>query len=177
MTLHPVKKSIITIKIYSIQEFLYGKGGQFKKKWDYFFRKLTEKNFEKKYWWLGWLTFKAKDIVLVASDGIWDNLTNTSIKNIIRTEYNNGSGPREIAQLLVNAAIEAGIKPDDTACVVAFVLLLPTFGLWRSLASGGLWPPAVFSLRRSLASAVFGLRRSLASGGLWPPAVLGLRRS
>ena len=70
----------------------------------------------------GVVKVQANDVVIVASDGISDNISEVSMKNIIRTEYYKGAGPKKIAGLLVDTAIRSNIKPDDVSCVIAFVV-------------------------------------------------------
>ena len=58
------------------------------------------------------------DIVVIASDGVADNLNECYMKNLIRMELFKGSGPKDVARLLVEKAISANMKPDDTSCVI-----------------------------------------------------------
>ena len=61
------------------------------------------------------------DIVLLASDGVSDNLYDTELKTIVANAWFQGMSPYETSVSIVAKAIEAGRKPDDVSVVVAYV--------------------------------------------------------
>ena len=61
------------------------------------------------------------DIIAMGSDGISDNLSTGAMKNIISERYFSGDGPKLIAEAIAGDALRAGLKPDDTTIIVAFL--------------------------------------------------------
>ena len=61
------------------------------------------------------------DIIAMGSDGISDNLSTGAMKKIISERYFSGDCPKVIAEVIAGDALRAGLKPDDTTIIVAFV--------------------------------------------------------
>jgi len=62
------------------------------------------------------------DIVIIATDGLWDNLTNDHILCIIKDEMlSSHLNPKQLAMKLVDAAKTSFVKPDDVTAVVGIV--------------------------------------------------------
>jgi len=63
------------------------------------------------------------DIVIIATDGLWDNLTNDNILSIIKDELmlNSNLNTKQLAVKLVDAAKISYVKPDDITAVVGIV--------------------------------------------------------
>ena len=61
------------------------------------------------------------DIVVIASDGVTDNVSSNHMKERVTTGFDNDETPYKIAHDLVVSAVQANKKPDDTSAVVAFV--------------------------------------------------------
>lgn len=70
---------------------------------------------------------KSGDLILCASDGVWDNLTDEELAKIVAENPVRGvfkSGHKELSKLaerVVNESIDSGRKPDDVTVVVARV--------------------------------------------------------
>jgi len=66
------------------------------------------------------------DIIILASDGLWDNIPNCHQSNsdlaVLVTELDaRGASPSDIAQVLVETAVSYYLKPDDITVVVGKV--------------------------------------------------------
>lgn len=73
------------------------------------------------------------DLVILATDGLWDNLMNDDVLRVVLSLYSSPSRPRDsqgivlplapsdIAKRLVEEAYRMNLKPDDITCVVGFV--------------------------------------------------------
>lgn len=73
------------------------------------------------------------DLIILATDGLWDNLMNEDVLKVVHSMHVNPARPRdsqgivlplnptEIARRLVEEAYRMNIKPDDISCVVARV--------------------------------------------------------
>ena len=57
----------------------------------------------------------------MGTDGISDNLSAGTMKKIISERYFLGDGPKAIAEVIAGDALRAGLKPDDTTVIAAFV--------------------------------------------------------
>jgi len=71
------------------------------------------------------VTCKVNDIVIVASDGFWDNMDNEKIERTImkwKSYCPNGVMPHKLAWILGDKAIRTGSKNDDITIVVAQIL-------------------------------------------------------
>ena len=66
-------------------------------------------------------TLEVHDVVIVASDGVWDNISHSSICAILMKVWEQRLSPFCAAQRIVYEAIDANVKPDDVGCYVAFV--------------------------------------------------------
>ena len=68
---------------------------------------------------------RPNDTVIVYSDGVYDNLGQAEILNIIGDAYNAWAherrSPGDVAAQIVKAALRSSTKPDDTTCVVAYI--------------------------------------------------------
>jgi len=72
-------------------------------------------------------TVQHGDIIVLASDGLWDNIPNCHEQNsdlsILITELDNrGASMANIAQVLVETALSYYVKPDDITVVVGKVI-------------------------------------------------------
>ena len=61
------------------------------------------------------------DIIVMGSDGLWENLPGNDLLVNIRKAIDRGDDPYSVAEKLVRTAIGAGIKEDDVSCAVGFV--------------------------------------------------------
>jgi serine/threonine protein phosphatase PrpC len=63
------------------------------------------------------------DLVIIATDGLWDNITTDQILRIIKNEVslNTRTNTKELAVKLVEAAYKSYVKPDDITAVVGIV--------------------------------------------------------
>lgn len=61
---------------------------------------------------------QAASIVVVASDGVWDSLSQTRVSDLVIEAFGKQQDPREVSERLVQAAKEAG-SGDDITVVVA----------------------------------------------------------
>jgi protein phosphatase PTC7 len=72
------------------------------------------------------------DIVVLATDGLWDNLMNDDVLRVVRsylspTQYRDSQGsvrpfnPTEVAQKLVEEAYRMNLKPDDITAIVGVI--------------------------------------------------------
>lgn len=62
-----------------------------------------------------------KAIIVMASDGLWDAVSDSEVvANIIRMASKTRAGMRDIAHALVKAAVDRGVSDDVTVCVVRF---------------------------------------------------------
>lgn len=71
------------------------------------------------------------DIIILATDGLWDNLMNDDVLRVVSTQFINRSKdsqgevqplkPTDIAKKLVEEAYRMNLKPDDITAIVAFV--------------------------------------------------------
>ena len=52
---------------------------------------------------------------LVASDGLWDNIKEETIKSILH--QNEQQGPLKISEKLMKTALKSNAKPDDVSLV------------------------------------------------------------
>ena len=72
---------------------------------------------------LGNVTVELYDIVLVMSDGVYENLGMATIEQVAATMWSDDCGPDALAEELVNRALVPWApKPDDTTCVAAYVM-------------------------------------------------------
>jgi len=58
------------------------------------------------------------ELIILASDGIWDVITDKEAVKIVQTAFREGESEEKAAQLLVAKALEKGTKDDRTALVV-----------------------------------------------------------
>ena len=80
---------------------------------------------------LGWAVYGVtkvcpSDIVVVCTDGVTDNLRGNALRDTIRTivethGINSPECPTLLAEAIVEAAVAAGVKPDDSSCAVGIV--------------------------------------------------------
>jgi protein phosphatase PTC7 len=74
---------------------------------------------------------QAEDIVILATDGLWDNLTNDDVLRIVATQHSTRSknsqgevrpfNPTDVAKKLVEEAYRTNLKPDDITTIVGIV--------------------------------------------------------
>jgi len=63
------------------------------------------------------------DIIILASDGLWDNCSVQDMTVLVSEMASRGASTAEIAQVLVETALSYFIKPDDITVVVGLVKL------------------------------------------------------
>eukprot|EP00973_Karenia_brevis_P013194 1790472-Karenia_brevis.AAC.1 len=69
------------------------------------------------------MAVKENDVIVIASDGVGDNLTMNPTKEIIGNAMRDDKGdPWLIAQKIVDLAIQMNKKPDDVSCAVGIVV-------------------------------------------------------
>ena len=61
------------------------------------------------------------DIVLLASDGVADNIADHTLRNLVSTASAAGKTPFEFTRIIVEHSIRANIKPDDVCVVIGIV--------------------------------------------------------
>jgi len=61
------------------------------------------------------------DIIILASDGLWDNCSVADMTVLVTEMDNRGASTAEIAQVLVETALSFYVKPDDITVVVGKV--------------------------------------------------------
>jgi len=63
------------------------------------------------------------DIIILASDGLWDNCSVQDMTVIVSEMNQRGASTSEISQILVETALSFYVKPDDITVVVAKVVV------------------------------------------------------
>ncbi len=71
------------------------------------------------------------DLIILATDGLWDNLTNNDVLRItstyLQSRKRDAQGelaplcPKTMAKMLVEEASNANIKPDDITAIVGII--------------------------------------------------------
>lgn len=65
------------------------------------------------------------DVVILMSDGHGDCLATGEIMVMLTAAHNAGHEASRLAETIVNAAIDSGVKVDDMSCVVGYVQEVP----------------------------------------------------
>ncbi|CAM9797822.1 unnamed protein product [Ectocarpus fasciculatus] len=60
-------------------------------------------------------------ILVVASDGVWDSMTQTSVSKLVTAAIRKQKDPRQVSKELVAAAREAGSGDDITVVIAKLV--------------------------------------------------------
>ena len=72
----------------------------------------------------GTVQVQKDDTVLVMSDGVFDNIGMQRIEQFVLDAWKDWVGPDALAERLVDASLAPNVpKPDDTTCVVAYVMV------------------------------------------------------
>ena len=74
---------------------------------------------------VGTFSCNSKDVIVLGTDGIWDNLTNAQLLDLVKEFQTLGLTHQKLSENIVNTAYlrsKSGGKPDDITCIVVEVL-------------------------------------------------------